>query len=186
MKCRACQAMFFAMLLGAKAALLVKQSNGGSACESEDRAIRVLLQNRLAGVCVDMCKSVMAYPEDCTCPKYKDESDKSPGVVTWDELYEHMDNLNTWAQDSIRSWIRQAQSLAQVKHDQMHMHFNKACSKLDVAQRVQVQNKLAVLCEDTCKAAKVASNCGCPHRLEKGGKTLSPMTWQELLKTEWM
>mmetsp|Transcript_88769 Transcript_88769/g.170835 ORF Transcript_88769/g.170835 Transcript_88769/m.170835 type:complete len:187 (+) Transcript_88769:80-640(+) len=186
MKCRACQAMFFAMLLGAKAALLVKQSNGGSACESEDRAIRVLLQNRLAGVCIEMCKQVLAYPEDCTCPKYKDTTDKSPGVTTWDELNERMDGLSSWGKDSIKSWIKQAQSLAQVKHDQMHMHFSKACSKLDVAHRVQVQNKLAAVCEDTCKAAKVTSKCACPHHLEKGDKTPGPMTWQELLNANWM
>eukprot|EP00413_Alexandrium_margalefii_P048517 CAMPEP_0204610040 /NCGR_PEP_ID=MMETSP0661-20131031/61290_1 /ASSEMBLY_ACC=CAM_ASM_000606 /TAXON_ID=109239 /ORGANISM="Alexandrium margalefi, Strain AMGDE01CS-322" /LENGTH=65 /DNA_ID=CAMNT_0051621829 /DNA_START=53 /DNA_END=246 /DNA_ORIENTATION=+ len=41
-----------------------------SACTSEDLAARARLQNKFAGICIDMCKEVGAYPEHCTCPNY--------------------------------------------------------------------------------------------------------------------
>eukprot|EP00413_Alexandrium_margalefii_P049394 CAMPEP_0204610042 /NCGR_PEP_ID=MMETSP0661-20131031/61291_1 /ASSEMBLY_ACC=CAM_ASM_000606 /TAXON_ID=109239 /ORGANISM="Alexandrium margalefi, Strain AMGDE01CS-322" /LENGTH=66 /DNA_ID=CAMNT_0051621831 /DNA_START=56 /DNA_END=252 /DNA_ORIENTATION=+ len=41
-----------------------------SACNAEDLAARARLQNKFAGICIDMCKEVGAYPEHCTCPNY--------------------------------------------------------------------------------------------------------------------
>ena len=58
-------------------------------CESEDLAVRAQLQNKLADVCVDMCKEVGAFPK-CTCPDFV-APDSTPGVMTWPELLEHME-----------------------------------------------------------------------------------------------
>merc|ERR1740138_38688 len=61
------------------------------ACAADDLKHRTQLQNKLAGVCVDMCKEVGAFPK-CTCPDFV-APDSTPGVMTWPELLEHMDNL---------------------------------------------------------------------------------------------
>merc|ERR1719231_597188 len=54
------------------------------ACMQEDVAHRTEVQNKLAGVCVDMCKEVGAFPK-CTCPDFV-APDSTPGVMTWPEL----------------------------------------------------------------------------------------------------
>merc|ERR1719389_116326 len=41
-----------------------------------------------------MCKELGAYPK-CQCPDFV-QPDATPGVMTWDELLEHMDNLSEW------------------------------------------------------------------------------------------
>ena len=68
--------------------------DGESACMSEDLQHRIQLQNKLAGVCVDMCKEIGAFPK-CTCPDFV-APDATPGVMTWPELIEHMKNLSDW------------------------------------------------------------------------------------------
>merc|ERR1719395_317287 len=79
------------------------------ACTAEDLKHRVAVQNKLAGVCVDMCKEVGAYPK-CTCPDFV-APDSTPGVMTWPELLEHMDNLSEWGHGQIKSWTSQASAL---------------------------------------------------------------------------
>merc|ERR1719449_121449 len=54
-----------------------------------------------------MCKEVGAYPKCAQCPKFV-QPDATPGVMTWPELLEHMDNLVAWGQDSIKDWHKQA------------------------------------------------------------------------------
>merc|ERR1740123_420037 len=64
--------------------------------------------NKLAGVCIDMCKEVGAFPEKCTCPNYVDTTDKTPNVVTWPELLSYMDEVAEGGAASIKSWHAQA------------------------------------------------------------------------------
>merc|ERR550532_3501739 len=70
---------------------------------------RAAVQNKLAGICEDMCKEVGAYPK-CTCPGFT-PPDATPGVMTWDELLEHMDNLVEWSEGQITGWHKQASQL---------------------------------------------------------------------------
>merc|ERR1719378_1528543 len=44
-------------------------------------------------MCEDMCKEVGSYPECPGCPNFV-PPDPTPGVMTWDELLTHMDNLD--------------------------------------------------------------------------------------------
>merc|ERR1712139_725444 len=91
------------------ARLLSKSNTVNNACLEEDLKHRVQLQNKLAGVCVDMCKEVGAYPK-CTCPDFV-QPDSTPGVMTWPELLEHMDNLSEWGHGEIKAWRQQASAL---------------------------------------------------------------------------
>merc|ERR1719277_2635794 len=69
------------------------------ACVAEDAAARAMVQNKLAGVCEDMCKDVGSYPK-CECPGYVDTTDKTPGLLTWDELLTHMSDLVAWGRET--------------------------------------------------------------------------------------
>merc|ERR1719491_2141636 len=86
-----------------------KSTEGEAACATEDLKHRAQLQNKLAGICETMCKEVGAYPK-CTCPNFV-EPDSTPGVMTWPELLEFMDNLAAWGRDSIKGWHKQASVL---------------------------------------------------------------------------
>merc|ERR1712224_1166409 len=79
------------------------------ACLDADLKHRMQLQNKLAGVCVDMCKEVGAFPK-CTCPDFV-APDSTPGVMTWDELLEHMDNLSEWGHGELKAWRKRASQL---------------------------------------------------------------------------
>ena len=61
------------------ARLLSKTNTVNNACAAEDLKHRSQFQNKLAGVCVDMCKEVGAYPK-CTCPDFV-APDSTPGVT---------------------------------------------------------------------------------------------------------
>merc|ERR1719487_1947432 len=78
-----------------------------TACATEDLHHRAQLQNKLAGVCEDMCKEVGAYPKCSGCPDFV-PPDSTPGVMTWDELLEHMDNLSYWGHEQLKAWAKQA------------------------------------------------------------------------------
>merc|ERR1719343_921916 len=97
-------------LLARAAAISVKSVHTEEACVAEDLKYRAQLQNKLAGVCEEMCKEVGAYPNCNQCPKFV-EPDSTPGVMTWDELLEHMDNLVAWGQDTIKGWQKRASAL---------------------------------------------------------------------------
>ncbi|CAK0831864.1 unnamed protein product [Prorocentrum cordatum] len=87
----------------------INVKGGEGACASEDLKNRARLQNKLAGVCESMCREVQAYPA-CSCPNFV-EPDSTPGVMTWDELLTHMDQLGDWGRDTIKAWHKQASQL---------------------------------------------------------------------------
>merc|ERR550514_1295147 len=148
------------------------------------------LQNKLAGVCEDMCKEVGAYPKCSGCPNFV-QPDSTPGVMTWEELLEHMDNLAEWGRDTIKEWTKQASALqkAQVVHSKavvMHVlaqeQESKACVAEDLKHRMQLQNKLAGVCEGMCKEVGAYPKCsGCPDFVAPDS-TPGVMTWEELLE----
>merc|ERR1719172_210510 len=105
-------------------------------CVAEDQNNRMQVQNKLAGVCVDMCKEVGAFPK-CTCPNFV-APDSTPGVMTWDELLEHMDNLSEWGHGELKRWNQQASQL-QINEKTSE----KACAAQDLKNRMQLQNKIA-------------------------------------------
>merc|ERR1711920_902671 len=77
---------------------------------------RSQVQSKLASVCEDMCKEVGAYPKCNQCANFV-APDATPGVMTWAELLEHMDNLVAWGQGELKSWRKTAAGSAlQLKH----------------------------------------------------------------------
>merc|ERR1719330_1971259 len=63
-----------------------------------------------------MCKEVGAYPKCSQCANFV-TPDATPGVMTWPELLEHMDNLVAWGQGELKSWRKAAAGSAlQLKH----------------------------------------------------------------------
>jgi hypothetical protein len=137
----------------------------------EDMRVRVMMQNKLAGVCEDMCKEVGAYPKCTQCPKFV-APDSTPGVMTWDELLEHMDNLVAWGQGKLKSWRKTASAL------------QKSNGKVatDMEHRMQVQNKLAGVCEDMCKEVGAYPKCTQCPKFVAPDSTPGVMTWPELLE----
>merc|ERR1719428_2410219 len=129
------------------------------ACESMDLKHRQMVQSKLAGMCEDMCKEVGAYPNCAQCAGFV-PPDPTPGVMTWEELLEHMDNLVDWGHDQLKAWAKQASAL----QTKMKMKVRavasapatpaflesdeKACEAMDLKHRGQVQGKLAGMCED--------------------------------------
>jgi len=144
------------------------------ACAAEDMKRRMQLQNKLAGDCEEMCKEVGAYPKGCTCPDFV-QPDSTPGVMTWDELLAHMDNLVEWGgpRGLLKQWQSQASSVLQTGLDA------KACAALDLKHRSQVQNKLASACLDMCKEIGAYPKCECPG-FAPPDATPGVMTWEEL------
>merc|ERR1719313_423998 len=138
------------------AAIQSHSAQSEEACVSEDLARRHKVQNKIAGVCVDMCKEVGAFPK-CTCPDFV-APDATPGVMTWDELLEHMDNLSEWGHGELKNWGQQASQL-QITGTQSE----KACLDADQKQRAQLQNKLAGVCVDMCKEVGAFPKCTCPN-----------------------
>merc|ERR1712232_162377 len=89
-----------------------KDSHAEASCLAEDLQHRIALQNKLAGICEDMCKEVGAYPKCGQCPGFV-APDSTPGVMTWPELLEHMDNLVDWGAGQIKVWGKQAAGFVQ-------------------------------------------------------------------------
>jgi len=85
-------------------ARVIKAIQASKACMTEDLKERTVVQNKLHDVCVDMCKELGAYPEKCTCPGYTDTTDKTPGVMTWDELLTFMGDVKGYSAESLKSW----------------------------------------------------------------------------------
>merc|ERR1719506_3272389 len=82
-----------------------------TSCVAEDLKHRIAVQNKLAGDCEDMCKELGAYPK-CQCPDFV-QPDATPGVMTWDELLEHMDNLSEWGHGELKAWAKRAGAFVQ-------------------------------------------------------------------------
>jgi len=145
-----------------------------AACEKSDSAVRAKVQNRLAGVCEDMCKEIGAYPLCAGCPNFV-APDSTPGVMTWEELLEHMDNLSEWGHGEIKAWGERAAQLIQQNVKGM------SCQQQQVHHRAMVQNKLAGICEEMCKEVGAYPKCTCPG-FAAPDSTPGVMTWDELLE----
>merc|ERR1719437_281959 len=89
-----------------KSKAVFKAVQVSKACTAEDMRHRALVQNKLAGICVEMCKEVGAYPEGCTCPNYTDTTDKTPNVVTWDELLGYIEKVETYGHEKNMEWTK--------------------------------------------------------------------------------
>merc|ERR1712107_761384 len=101
-----------------------------------------------------MCKDVGSYPEGCTCPGYVDETDKTPGETTWDELLTYMSDLVAWGKET-----------------------RKSDAKMSV-----LQHKLHDVCVTMCKElGAYPEKCTCPGYVDTTDKTPGVMTWDELL-----
>merc|ERR1719401_2804077 len=100
--------MLVALAISAEASRIHANHNSSN-CVAADLKVRAELQNKLAGDCEMMCKEVGAYPK-CNCPAFV-EPDSTPGVMTWPELLEHMDNLVGWSGDTIKGWKNVASQL---------------------------------------------------------------------------
>merc|ERR1740121_3504025 len=86
-------------------------SQGSESCLQEDVKIRVQLQNKLAGVCVDMCKEIGAFPK-CTCPDFvAPDSNWATGLRDWPALLDHMDKLSEWGHGELKKWTKTASEL---------------------------------------------------------------------------
>merc|ERR1719414_471505 len=140
-----------------------------------------MVQNQLAGVCVEMCKDVGAFPK-CNCPDYTDTTDKTPGVLTWDELLKHMSALVAWGKEEIKA--NKEMSVLQHKARVLKaVQVSKACLSEDLKERTAVQNKLHDMCVDMCKElGQFPEKCTCPGYTDTTDKTPGVMTWDELLK----
>merc|ERR1719326_2656718 len=126
-------------------AIQTSSDNSQKACMEQDMKHRMQFQNKLASICQDMCKEVGAYPKCAQCPDFV-APDATPGVMTWEELLEHMDNLSSWGHDQLKSWKATASAIQTSSNSSQ-----KACMDADVQHRMQFQNKLASICQDMCK-----------------------------------
>ena len=149
------------------------------ACIAEDMAARAMMQNQLAGICESMCKDVGSYPK-CECPGYTDTTDKTPGLLTWDELLTYMSDLVSWGKETHKA--NTAMSALQHKARVIKaVQVSKACMTEDLKERVAVQNKLHDMCVDMCKELGAFPKCSCPGYTDTTDKTPGVMTWDELL-----
>merc|ERR1719343_1968817 len=130
----------FALLISGASAALMR----GKSCLQADLQHRLAVQNKLAGICEDMCKEVGAYPQCAQCPGFV-APDATPGVMTWEELLEHMDNLVEWGQETIKGWKKTASVLQKVAAVSFASGSTKetACAAEDLKHRAVIQNKLA-------------------------------------------
>jgi hypothetical protein len=152
-------------------------ATGATSCEAQDLKTRAAIQNKLAGICEDMCKEVGAYPKCAQCPGFV-APDSTPGVMTWDELLEHMDNLVEWGAETIKGWKKTAASAIQTSN----VGADKSCVAQDLKYRAAFQNKLAGICEDMCKEVGAYPKCAqCPGFVAPDS-TPGVMTWEELLE----
>jgi len=127
-----------------------------------------------------MCKDVGSYPK-CECPGYTDTTDKTPGLLTWDELLKYMKDLVSWGKETVKS--NTALSALQHKARVIKaLQVSKACISEDLKERTVVQNKLHDMCVDMCKElGAYPEKCTCPGYTDTTDKTPGVMTWDELL-----
>merc|ERR1719422_94057 len=168
-------------------ALTQKSTSTQQSCAAADLSHRMQVQNKLAGICEEMCKEVEAYPKCAQCPDFV-APDATPGVVTWPELLEHMDNLVAWGQGELKSWrATAAGSALQLKHaplvavEQKSAVSEQACMSEDLKHRMQLQNKLAGVCEDMCKEVGAYPKCNQCLNFVAPDATPGVVTWEELL-----
>merc|ERR1740120_669215 len=139
-------------------AIAQKTETSEQACVAADMSNRMKVQAKLAGVCEEMCKEVGAYPQCSQCAGFK-PPDSTPGVMTWPELLQHMDNLVYWGQDQLKGWRTQSSALQKAEHPvvsaiaQRSLSAEQACVAADLNNRMMVRAKLAGVCEEMCKEA---------------------------------
>jgi hypothetical protein len=174
-----------------QASQLQKSAQGKSAeksCLTEDMKIRMQLQNKIAGVCVDMCKEIGAFPK-CTCPDFvAPDSNWATGLRSWPELLDHMDNLSEWGHGELKKWTKQAAELqksAQGSFLGLHQQgkqTEESCLAEDAKHRMQVQNKIAGVCVDMCKEIGAFPKCTCPDFVAPDSNWATGLrSWPELL-----
>merc|ERR1719367_285527 len=95
---------------GSALQIAVSSGQDQRACAELDLTRRAAVQNKLANICETMCKEVGAYPKCTQCPDFV-EPDSTPGVMTWPELLEHMDNLSEWGHGMLKEWRSTASAL---------------------------------------------------------------------------
>jgi hypothetical protein len=159
-----------------------------ASCENRDRALRVLLQDKLGNMgvhCEDMCKDMGAYP-DCQCPgfagmpasaddnracivKYCQDPDSpcpNDAFVTCVKSNTEVSALLQWdsifqkLQNGTNSYIQVMKKVREQKRSKV-----ARCQKKDLAVRVLLQEKVASLgvhCEDMCKDMGAYPDCQCP------------------------
>merc|ERR1719223_2245280 len=180
------RALLLLVVPSASALVIVDQKDKAESCLSLDLQHRMQVQNKLASICEDMCKEVGAYPKCSQCPSFV-ARDSTPGVTTWEELLSHMDNLAEWGRASIKGWHKQASALQSGKHVVLSVAAKsatteQACLAADLQHRMQVQNKLASICEDMCKEVGAYPKCSqCPSFVAPDS-TPGVTTWEELLE----
>ena len=96
-----------ALSVPANAFLKLNGQDSGKACLAQDLQNRIKLQNKLAGECEEMCKETGFYPDCSACPGFV-PPDPTPGVMTWEELWTHMDNLVAWSKGQLKEWHSEA------------------------------------------------------------------------------
>jgi len=62
------------------------------------------LQKQVNDACVEMCKTTGSYP-NCNCPNFE-QPDLTPGVVTWDELYDIFDQLKDEGREMLKKYTK--------------------------------------------------------------------------------
>merc|ERR1719164_242970 len=128
------------------AVLHVGQKSDDRSCEAADLKRRGQFQNKLAGLCEEMCKEVGQYPNCAQCAGFV-PPDSTPGVMTWEELLEYMDNLVDLGHDTLKAWRKQASALQKQasflqKFAVTHVHQkgegeDKNCEASDLERRAQ-------------------------------------------------
>jgi chromosome segregation ATPase len=62
------------------------------------------LKKQVNDACVEMCKTTGSYPA-CNCPNFE-PPDSTPGVVTWDELYDMFDSLKDEGREMLKHYTK--------------------------------------------------------------------------------
>merc|ERR1712228_27141 len=164
-----------------------KSLTSEQACAAADMNNRMQVQAKLKGVCEEMCKEVGSYPNCAQCKGFV-PPDSTPGVMTWVELLEHMDNLVYWGQDQLKSWSKQASALQKAQKPVLAAIAQKtaiagqACAAADMNNRMQVQAKLRGVCEEMCKEVGAYPQCSQCAGFTPPDSTPGVMTWAELLE----
>jgi len=86
------------------ATISLHSKESSKACQATESMRKALFQQKLAGICVDMCKEIGRFPECRECKGYEPPK-KEPGPdMPWDDLLDHMDNLSKWGHSQLKSW----------------------------------------------------------------------------------
>jgi chromosome segregation ATPase len=62
------------------------------------------LMKQVNDACTEMCKTTLKYP-NCQCPNFE-PPDSTPGVVTWDELYDMFDSLKDEGREMLKHYTK--------------------------------------------------------------------------------